>query len=115
MTECQCHPCNRVIKANSYTVGNSFNINTAFVDTNMSNGKCYKLILCANLPSMATIVPVILVIGGKNYPMQDHLGNNLMSDQLRTRKAYTIALGTNPNHFIMVDCVRPSAFYAVKE
>lgn len=118
--------CNRVLKGTSYTVGNSFNINVTDTNiTDLDNGQRFVLILQKDLPAMTTIVPVILVINGVNYPMQDILGNNLMSDQLRffpqrcscrgREGIIRIVFGANPNHFKVLQCLPNSAAIEFEE
>lgn len=118
--------CNRTIRATSYTVGNSFNINTSFNINKLENGQRFILTLPVDLPAMTTIVPVILVINvngvATNIPMQDIIGNNLMSDQLRfftkqgncncnRQSVVRIIYGSNPTHFKVLQCLPES--YAV--
>lgn len=114
MNNCNQCFCN-IIRSASYTVGATFGIVTGFTDADVENGKKYRLILCTNLPSMTTIVPVTLQINGTQYPVLDKIGNNLMSDQLHTRKCYNLVIGTNPVHFMVLDCIPKSAFYPVEE
>lgn len=116
--------CNRTIRATSYTVGNSFNINTNFEISSLENGQRFILTLPIDLPAMTTIVPVILVIKVNgvttNIPMQDIIGNNLMSDQLRffnrqgncncnRQGVVRIIWGSNPTHFKVLQCLPASS------
>lgn len=125
-----CNKCNnRVIRATSYTVGSSFNINTDFSIQDLDNGMRFLLTLPVDLPAMTTIVPVILVITVNgvvtNIPMQDILGNNLMSDQLRflpkcgnccNRKGVVrIIFGSNPSHFKVLQCLPQSGAVEFEE
>lgn len=122
--------CNRVIRATSYTVGNSFNINTDFEIGDLDNGMRFILSLPVDLPPMTTIVPVYVVIKVNgvvtNIPVQDIIGNNLMSDQLRffnrvgncecNRKGVVrIIYGSNPTHFKVLQCLHESAAVEFEE
>lgn len=116
MNNCNCN--NRVIVPTSYTVGATFNINTSFTDADLENGKRYILVLNKDLPAMSTIVPVYLQVNGIYYPMQDILGNSLMSDQLRAfprefgcRGAgiARIIFGSNVGHFKVLVCLPASS------
>lgn len=122
--------CNRVIRATSYTVGNSFNINTDFEIGDLDNGMRFILSLPVDLPPMTTIVPVYVVIKVNgvvtNIPVQDIIGNNLMSDQLRffnrvgncecNRKGVVrIIYGSNPIHFKVLQCLPESAAVEFEE
>jgi hypothetical protein len=118
---------NRVITPTSYTVGSTFNINTTFTDTDIENGKRYVLVLNKNLPSMTTIIPVYLEVNGTYYPMQDRLGNNLMSDQLRSfprnvascgcvsSGVARIVYGSNTGHFKVLVCLPTSSAVITEE
>lgn len=121
---------NNVIVATSYTVGNSFNINTNFNIDQLQNGMRFTLILPIDLPAMTTIVPVYVVINVNgvqtNIPVQDILGNNLMSDQLRffptnercrcnKQGIARIAFGSNPSHFKVLCCLPQSSAVAYDE
>lgn len=119
--------CNRIITPTSYTVGATFNINTDFTDSDIENGKRYILVLNKSLPAMSTVIPVYLQINGNFYPVQDLLGNNLMSDQLRSlpRKVSNcgcvssgvarIVYGSNPSHFKVLICLPISSAVATEE
>ena len=71
----------------------------------VKNGERACFIICTNLPSMTTVVPVTFNIGGTQVPLYDMLGNVLYSDQLRTRVCIPGVWGTNPNHFKLCACV----------
>lgn len=113
---CNCNLCkSNLIKSTRYTVGATFAIVTGFTETDVDNGKCYRLILCANLPSMSTIVPVTLEFNGSYLPVLDKIGNKLMSDQLHTRKCYNLVYGANTPHFLVTNCIPNSANIPVVE
>ena len=115
--------CNRIIRATSYTIGNSFNINTNFSIRDLDNGMRFLLVLPIDFPAMTTIVPVYVVINvngvATNIPIQDIIGNNLMSDQLRflpqrrnccrCEKIVRIIYGSNPSHFKVLQCLPESS------
>lgn len=119
-----CKKNNRTIRATSYTVGNSFNINTNFNINEINNGMKFLLVLPIDLPAMTSIVPVYVIINVNgvptNVPVQDILGNNLMSDQLRffptnqncrcsNQRLVRIAFGSNPIHFKVLQCLPESS------
>ena len=119
--------CNRIITQTEYVVGATFNISTDFTDNGVENGKRYILVLNKDLPAMTTVIPVYLQINGEYYPMQDLLGNNLMSDQLRAfpRKVSNcgcvssgiarIVYGANPPHFKVLICLPTSSAVPTEE
>jgi hypothetical protein len=118
MSNCNC---NRKIVSTSYTVGATLNITTNFTDDDIVNGKRYFLVLDETIPPMTTVIPVYLQVNGTFYPMQDILGNNLMSDQLRSFprassgcscncvRVARIVYGSNPEHFKVLICLPQSS------
>ena len=102
------------LKAGSYTVGaTGFTINTIQTCpckpiTSLKNGECFKLITCLSFPAVTNLVPVFIVLNGVSYPVLDEFGNTLMSDQIRCRRCYRLVFGTNPNHFMIKQCLCPS-------
>lgn len=122
--------CKRTIRATSYTVGTSFVINTDFSISSLENGQRFVLTLPVDLPAMTTIVPVFLAINlngtAINIPVQDIIGNNLMSDQLRflhqigncdcsRRGVVRIVYGSNPGHFKILQCLPESSAVEFEE
>lgn len=119
--------CNNIIKATSYTVGSSFNINTDFSISTLTNCQRFTLVLPIDLPAMTTIIPVYVVITvngtSTNIPLQDVIGNNFMSDQLRNLpknacNCFGIArliYGGNPQHFKVLNCVPSSSAISFDE
>jgi len=75
--------------------------------TAFNNCQKFKLIICQNLPDGITnAMPVVILDGGATYPLLLPLGNSVMADQVRSRRAYEIFVGTNPAHFTCVSCDR---------
>lgn len=106
-----CNCCNRMIRANRYVLtGSNLDIYTGFTDTHVKNGKCYKLITCASLPSITLIVPVLVEFNGSFIPLLDCLGNSVMSDQIRSRRCYHVEYGNNNPHLILRQPICESAF-----
>ena len=102
------------LRATAYSVGATFTIVATPSCTcrgslnTLCNGECFRLITCLPFPAVTTLVPVYIQINGVNYPVMDEFGNTLMSDQIRCRRAYRIVFGTNPEHFIVKQCLKPS-------
>lgn len=103
------------LKATSYTVtGSDFTIVTAPVCpcrgtlSQLCNGEMVRLITCLAFPAVTTLVPVFIQINGNNYPVLDHYGNTLYSDQIRCRRVYRLVFGTNPARFMVKQCLEPS-------
>lgn len=119
---------NKIIRATSYTVGSSFNINTNFNINKLENGMRFLLILPVDLPAMTTIIPVYVIINVNgtptNIPVQDIIGNNLMSDQLKflpkncrcnSQGIARVIFGSNPNHFKVLQCLPESSAISYDE
>lgn len=117
-----------VMRATSYTTTPTFNINTDFSVDKLTNRNKYILILPIDLPAMTTILPVYVVINLNGtqtaIPMQDIVGNNLMSDQLRflsknvngeRRGVARLVYGGNPAHFKVLQCLPESSAVEYKE
>lgn len=115
---CNCN-CNKVIKATSYTAGDNFLINTSYEISSINNGNRFILALTADLPSITTITPVYVAVTingtSTNIPIQDILGNNLMSDQLKYIPGGIVRLiyGSNPVHFKVLQVLPPSSYLEV--
>ena len=119
--------CSNIIRATSYTVGDSFNINANFSINSLTNCQRFTLVLPIDLPAMTTIVPVYVVITvngtATNIPLQDVIGNNFMSDQLRNLpkngcNCFGVArliYGSNPQHFKVLNCVPSSSAISFDE
>lgn len=102
--------CPQVLKATSYTA--TATELTIVVDPSvfaLYNGKIYHLLTCVTLPVITSIVPVFISINGTTYPVMDCIGNNLMSDQVKSRHCYKMVFGTNPNHFKLCEGMCKSA------
>lgn len=103
------------LRATSYTVGSTaFTINAAKACqcngsiNRLDNGEYFELITCLSFPAVTTLVPVFISISGTSYPVLDQYGNILMSDQIRSRRRYKLAFGTNKGHFIVRQNLCPS-------
>lgn len=109
--------CNNVITATSYnTSDTAFQINTNFSISEINNCQRFVLSLPIDLPAMTNTVPVYIVINingtSTTIPIQDILGNNLMSDQIRFicknscgNRVVRIVYGSNPAHFKVLQCL----------
>lgn len=117
-----------VMRATGYTTSPTFNINTDFSIDKLINRNKYILLLPIDLPAMTNILPVYVVVNLNGtqtaIPMQDIVGNNLMSDQLRflskniggTRKGVArLVYGGNPAHFKVLQCLPESSAVEYEE
>lgn len=113
MSNCDKCRCTHEIKANSYSLTTKeLNIYTSFNDTCVKNQKRYELLICAKLPSITQIVPVLVQFNGSMIPLLDKLGNRVMSDQIRSRRKYLCAYGDNLGHLILLCPICTSVFDA---
>ena len=111
--------CNNVITATSYTAGAELTINTSFNTTALSNGERFVLVLPDTIPATTSIttVNITLNVNGTSttVPIQDIIGNNLMSDQVRFicknqcgNRVVRLVYGLNPAHFKVLQCLPSS-------
>ena len=76
--------------------------------TRLRNGEQVELITCLTFPATSTLLPVYIQIGTNTYPVLDRLGNDLMTDQIRSRRRYRLLFGTEEPHFIVNQCLNAS-------
>lgn len=111
--------CNNVINATSYTAGAELTINTNFSVTSLSNCDRFVLVLPDSIPATTSIttVNITITVNGTSttIPIQDIVGNNLMSDQVRFicknqcgNRVVRIIYGSNPAHFKVLQCLPSS-------
>lgn len=98
--------CNKnVIKVTSATnSGGTLVLNSNSPLTTLCNRKEYMLLICTSIPASTTLGQATLIIGDSKYPLQDCVGNNLMSDQIKCRRCYPMVFSTNPAHFKLCTC-----------
>ena len=103
------------LRATEYNnTGSTFNIVVAPTRqccetlTRLRNGEQVEMITCLTFPATTTLLPVYLQIGTNTYPVLDRLGNDLMTDQIRSRRRYKLLFGTDEPHFIVNQCLNAS-------
>lgn len=74
----------------------------------LRNGEAVDLITCLSFPATNTLLPVYIQIGTNTYPVLDRFGNDLMTDQIRSRRRYRLLFGTDEPHFIVNQCLNAS-------
>ena len=79
----------------------------------LCNGEEVELITCLTFPATNTLLPVYIQIGTNTYPVLDRLGNDLMTDQIRSRRRYRLLFGTDEPHFIVNQCLGASQAAAI--
>lgn len=98
--------CNKyVIKVTEAAIsGSTLTLTSSSTLSTLCDRKEYVLLICTNIPASTTVAQAVLAIGGSTYPLQDFVGNNLMSDQIKCRRCYPMVFGTNPAHFKLCTC-----------
>ena len=92
----------------------------AVVDTNLvitlpnvgtlSNGDIGKFVIINTIDYTNLLGTVSITINGTTFPLVNKLGNSIRTEQLRSRKVYTIALGAETPNFVLLTCVQESSF-----
>ena len=76
--------------------------------TTIDNNTAARLVTCVDLPTLTTVLPVFITINGNDIPVFSRNGNTLMSDQIASKRSYTLKYGTTPTHFIVTQCLQTS-------
>lgn len=113
MLNCHCTPCcENLLRVSSVSTsgGSTFLVTSSTITP--KNGCKYLLkIPCAVLPTTAitTVNPVYVVVNGKNIPLQELIGNQIYTDQLKCLKpdncgniVLRLVYGSTPTHFKIV-------------
>ena len=79
--------------------------------TNLTNTGNYRLRLACGLKATSAL-PVFLQVGSNNIPILCKYGNNVYSNQIKTRKYYNIGYGNGNTsytngQFIIFNCICP--------
>lgn len=113
MVNCKCTSCcENILRASSVSDsgGSFFFVTTSTITP--KNGCTYILkVPCSLLPTtpLTTVDQVYAVVNGVNIPLQDCLGNNVYSDQIRCMRVdncgnivLRLVYGSTPAHFKIV-------------
>lgn len=104
--------CNNILKVTGISsTSTDLAILTSGTHT-LTNGCMYDLIVCTKVPSMTTVLPVVIQVNGVNYPLLDRIGNTVMSDQIKCRTRYRMFYGATSPHFLTISCLCPTVNYA---
>ena len=95
-----------IVCSTAITLNGNTSLQITIPSKTYNNGECLLLKLQQAIPSTGTPTPVNIQMGATSYPLLKPCGNNVMSDQLRSCKAYVLRVGTNPNHFTVTSCDR---------
>ena len=74
------------------------------------NGDIGKFVIINAIDYTNPLGTVSITINGTTFPLVTKLGNNVRTEQLKTRKVYTIALGAETPNFTMLSCIPESSF-----
>lgn len=92
---CSC----KIVYSTAVAVDGTTSLQITIPTQTFNNGERFGLRIVQAIPSNGTPLPVNIVMGTTNYPLQKPLGNYVMSDQLRTNVCYCLVAGGNPWHF----------------
>lgn len=68
----------------------------------LSNCEIIKFVICQNIPTTNPLAKAYININGTNIGIFNGFGNNVLANQLKTRKCYTIGFqSTNPNFYML--------------
>lgn len=104
--------CNNVLKVTSISTTATNLVIGVTGSVGVTNGCMYDLIVCTKMPSMTTVLPVVIQVNGVNYPLLDRIGNTVMSDQIKCRTRYRMFYGATSPHFLTISCLCPTVNYA---
>ena len=74
------------------------------------NGDIGKFVIINAIDYTNPLGTVSITINGTTFPLVTKLGNNVRTEQLKTRKVYTVALGAETPNFTMLSCLPVSSY-----
>ena len=74
------------------------------------NGDIGKFVIINAIDYTNPLGTVSITINGTTFPLVTKLGNNVRTEQLKTRKVYTVALGAETPNFTMLSCLPASSY-----
>lgn len=98
--------CCNIVCSTEIALNGTASLNITIPTKTYNNGECFGLCLQQDIPSSGTPLPVNIVMGTSTYPLLKPCGNQVMSDQLRTKRTYCLRAGGNPAHFTVTSCNR---------
>lgn len=92
----------------------------SIVDTNLvitlpnvsllQNRDVLRFVICSTIDQTNPLGTVSIVINGTTFPLKTKLSNPVRTEQLRSRRVYTIQLGAATPNFTMLTCLPETSF-----
>ena len=89
---CPCKP--KLIISTEVDAASDF-LNITIPPTNFNNHERFCLVIAQNIPN-DTVLPVMLINGSVKMTLHRRTGNFVRSDQLRTRRVYSLNVASTP-------------------
>lgn len=94
--QCNCNcDCNSGILFTSTVAITGGNLVVTLPAQAVCNNKCVSFVITTAIPSAVPPVPVVIAVGTTQYKMINHCANAVYSDQLRSRRVYSVRLKTD--------------------
>lgn len=108
-----CAMCSNFVKSTSIALNGTTNMIITIPATTYQNGDKLCLCLTQAIPAVTgNPVPVVLQFAGStstSYPLVNHCGNVVYSDQLRTRRIYNLSVASSNTSFMVHSRLCPTS------
>lgn len=105
MSNCEC----KILRATASLSGVNTLITLPNVGTLM-NGDIGRFVIVNAVDYTNPLGTVSIVVNGTTFPLKTKFGNNVRTEQIKSRKVYTIGLGAETPNFTMLTCIPESSF-----
>lgn len=89
-----CCGCDNLIYTGT-VASTSTNVTVTLPSQSMCNNECLCFVITTSLPTVASPLPVAIIVGNTTYKMINQCGNAVYSDQITSRKVYCVSLKTD--------------------
>ena len=76
----------------------------------LTNGDIGKFVIINAIDYTNPLGTVSISINGTTFPLLTRFGNSVRTEQIRSRKVYTIGLGAEQPNFTLLTCIPESSF-----
>lgn len=76
----------------------------------LMNGDVGKFVIINAIDYTNPLGTVSIAVNGTTFPLKTKFGNSVRTEQLRSRKVYTIGLGAETPNFTLLTCIPESSF-----
>lgn len=90
----QCNCCNNLIYTGT-VASTGTNVTVTLPSQSICNNEKLCFVITTNLPSVASPLPVQIIVGTTTFNMINKNGNYVYSDQLSSRKVYSVCMKTD--------------------